>query len=301
MKKIIPLISLIVLGVIVFSSPTHAGLLDLSGACGKDNAIQLSVYIPGITGVGKPDNFGNPCYYLTKVGSSAIGTLPDYIAGLYYFGVTIGGFVAAVMIMIGGMRWVMSGGSPDKISKAKEQMLNATVGLLLLLVSYTIFSIINPNLLRLQKPGAEKVGKVASQDLSSVSSMGKSATELTGWALAATQRYDSLNVAALQELNGLAQQRAMDAKRAIVAGSNTYANAKKLYGNNSPEATAAGKEYEKLYEASVKLSDSANKINQLYLCKADDHDKGTWTFGTGREFLQTGERSAAQCLSGATR
>ena len=70
----------------------------------------------------------------------------QYIAALYKFFVGIAGIVAVVMISLGGFIWLFSGGSPDKISKAKELILGAIFGLLLALGSYLILYTINPQL-----------------------------------------------------------------------------------------------------------------------------------------------------------
>ncbi len=132
-----------------------------TGACGVDNAIHLSVYIPGITGVVPGESGAAPCYYLKKApgstSSEKAGSLPDYIAGIYYLGVRLGGLIALLMLMIGGAEWVFAQGSPEKISKSKERMVNALVGLMLLLVSYTILNLINPQLVNLKPLNLEPV------------------------------------------------------------------------------------------------------------------------------------------------
>lgn len=137
--------------------------IHATGACGVDNAIQMSVYIPGVTGVKKATSVGeSDCYYLKKIGANdgdktSGGSLPDYIAGMYYLGVRLGGLIALLMLMIGGAEWVFAQGSPEKISKSKERMVNALVGLMLLLVSYTILNLINPQLVELKSLNLEPV------------------------------------------------------------------------------------------------------------------------------------------------
>jgi len=50
------------------------------------------------------------------------------------------------MIMVGGFLWLMSGGSSNRVSKAKEFITNALMGLLLALFSYMLLYTVNPRL-----------------------------------------------------------------------------------------------------------------------------------------------------------
>ncbi|MCX6786023.1 MAG: pilin [Candidatus Komeilibacteria bacterium] len=74
------------------------------------------------------------------------GLLARYIQALYKFFVGIAGILAVIMIAFGGLQWLFSGGSSDKISKAKETIIGAVMGLILALGSYLILYTINPNL-----------------------------------------------------------------------------------------------------------------------------------------------------------
>jgi hypothetical protein len=81
------------------------------------------------------------------VTSTAEGNLAGrYIASLYKFFVGIAGILAVFMIALGGVLWLFSGGSSEKISKAKETIVGAITGLLLALGSYLILYTINPDL-----------------------------------------------------------------------------------------------------------------------------------------------------------
>lgn len=48
------------------------------------------------------------------------------------------GIVAIVMILYGGVRWMTAGGSVDKLTKAKKVIINATIGLMICILSYAI-------------------------------------------------------------------------------------------------------------------------------------------------------------------
>jgi hypothetical protein len=75
-------------------------------------------------------------------------TFAKYLSGLYKFFVGIAGILAVFMIALGGVLWLFSGGSPDKISKAKETIIGAVAGLILALASYLVLYTINPDLVQ---------------------------------------------------------------------------------------------------------------------------------------------------------
>jgi hypothetical protein len=49
-----------------------------------------------------------------------------------------GGIAAVIMIMINGFRFVMSGGTPDKVSSARDGLIYAIVGLIVIVVARSI-------------------------------------------------------------------------------------------------------------------------------------------------------------------
>ncbi|MFA6098873.1 MAG: transglycosylase SLT domain-containing protein [Patescibacteria group bacterium] len=73
-------------------------------------------------------------------------TLGEYITAIYVFLVGVAGILASVMIIFGGIQYVVSFGSPDKISKAKDTIVSAMIGLALALGSYAILVTISPRL-----------------------------------------------------------------------------------------------------------------------------------------------------------
>jgi type IV secretory pathway VirB2 component (pilin) len=51
------------------------------------------------------------------------------------------GFVGTlflILIIISGFQWMMAGGNTDTITKAKQRMINATIGLVIVLAAYSI-------------------------------------------------------------------------------------------------------------------------------------------------------------------
>lgn len=123
-----------------------SAFVGVSGAAlSTGTALKAAGQIGAAVGVGNwaEQTVTKKCYYLK-------GALPEYINGLYLFGLSIAGLLGMVVIMIGGLRWIASGGSPEKISAAKEQMMNAFWGLIILMFAYTMLYIINPNVLILK-------------------------------------------------------------------------------------------------------------------------------------------------------
>ncbi|MDD3778143.1 MAG: hypothetical protein PHH52_02045, partial [Patescibacteria group bacterium] len=74
--------------------------------------------------------------------------LAKYIEGIYNYSFMIAGILAAVMLMAGGVIWLISAGNKSTISKAKTMITSSLVGLVILLLSYFILDTINPELLK---------------------------------------------------------------------------------------------------------------------------------------------------------
>jgi len=74
------------------------------------------------------------------------------IAWFYYFIVGISGLAAFFMLVWGGFQWLTSAGSPSKISEAKDRITSAILGLIIILASFLILKVINPELITLKLP-----------------------------------------------------------------------------------------------------------------------------------------------------
>jgi len=101
-------------------------------------AVQVLVPIPGITQV--VDN-----HHYTK-------DMSCYIVGIYRYFAGVAGILATVMMMWGGFQYVISTGNQQKLSEAKDTITGALVGLLLVMGSYSILYLINPNLTTFSVP-----------------------------------------------------------------------------------------------------------------------------------------------------
>jgi len=98
----------------------------------------------------KLPEFRNPATLIDPLGLTTLpnGSSPAFV----FFGQRVIGFmvnllgVAVVMMYVwGGLQWMLSAGSEDKISKAKKTLLYATIGAIVVLSSYLLIKFIfNP-------------------------------------------------------------------------------------------------------------------------------------------------------------
>jgi len=72
--------------------------------------------------------------------------IADYIRVIYKYAIGIVGILATVVMMIGGIMWIMSGGSPERAGEAKAYISASLTGLVLTLASYLILATVNPAL-----------------------------------------------------------------------------------------------------------------------------------------------------------
>jgi len=77
--------------------------------------------------------------------SSGGTTLGRYLPGLFKLGIGIAGVLAVIMIMIGGVEYMMSESITSK-GAGKDKMRDAIIGLLLAMGAWIILNTINPNL-----------------------------------------------------------------------------------------------------------------------------------------------------------
>lgn len=78
----------------------------------------------------------------------------EFIKFMYRYAIVIAGIFAVIMIIMAGVGWVTSGGSPEKITDSKKKIGNALMGLLLAVLSYFILSTVNPYLTNFRLPTA---------------------------------------------------------------------------------------------------------------------------------------------------
>jgi len=72
--------------------------------------------------------------------------LNQIVAWFYYFIIGVAGLAAFVMLVMGGVKYLTSAGNPSAIGDAKDQIKSALLGLLIILMSWLILQVINPDL-----------------------------------------------------------------------------------------------------------------------------------------------------------
>ncbi len=76
-------------------------------------------------------------------------TLPEIIRYIYMFALGAAGFVALLAILIGAIMYIFSAGKPDKAKDAKDRIMSALLGILILLASVLMLRTINPDLVNI--------------------------------------------------------------------------------------------------------------------------------------------------------
>jgi len=85
--------------------------------------------------------------------------LTRYIKAIYDYGLKATGILAAVILMGGGLLWLTSAGNESKIGQAKEMIVGAISGLVILFSAWLILNTVNPALLKLTPISLEYIGK----------------------------------------------------------------------------------------------------------------------------------------------
>lgn len=77
-----------------------------------------------------------------ETAASAAETLTKIFSNTFGVLTIVGGLMFILYFIMGGIQWVSSGGDREKVEKAKKQMTNAAIGLIVVVVSYSIAFII---------------------------------------------------------------------------------------------------------------------------------------------------------------
>lgn len=84
-------------------------------------------------------------------------SIAEYIAAVFRYALSIGGIIATVMVVYGGVKWLVAAGDSGKITEAKGVITNAILGLIILLGTYLLLFTINPEIVRLRELKLPKV------------------------------------------------------------------------------------------------------------------------------------------------
>jgi hypothetical protein len=90
--------------------------------------------------------------------------MPEYLRYIFNFIVITSGIVVMGVLIYGGFTFLTSSGNPQKMTKGKEIITNGIIGLILILSSWLIISLINPSLLNLSVIDLDELGEEIAKD-----------------------------------------------------------------------------------------------------------------------------------------
>lgn len=97
--------------------------------------------------------------------------LPEYLNAIYNWLIPAGALLAIVVIMIGGLQYTLAHGDKGKITKATERIKNALIGMILLMFTFAIMNLIDPDLVTLHNLRVPQVRTVVFLDPNSTCEM----------------------------------------------------------------------------------------------------------------------------------
>ncbi len=77
-----------------------------------------------------------------EVGSTAFTTLEKIVSNILALLTVLGGLVFITYFMLGAISWITSGGDTAKVGKARDQMLQGALGLIVLTMMYALVGLI---------------------------------------------------------------------------------------------------------------------------------------------------------------
>ena len=83
---------------------------------------------------------------------NATSSLVDFVEYSYRWAILLGGLVAFFALVYAGFKYLTSVGDPNKMKDAKDRIISAILGLVLLLSTFLILSTLNPELTTLRAP-----------------------------------------------------------------------------------------------------------------------------------------------------
>jgi len=71
-----------------------------------------------------------------------ITCLGDFVSSLVSLGITIGGIIMLIMLIWGGINWMISAGDKTKVQEAQSRLTHALIGLAIVAAAWAIWTII---------------------------------------------------------------------------------------------------------------------------------------------------------------
>lgn len=84
--------------------------------------------------------------YLVPTENLVAQAFSNFLSWLYRFALSAAAILAVLMIVIGGLQYIISGGNAEKRSSAKRRIEQAIFGLLIAVAAWLILYTINPDL-----------------------------------------------------------------------------------------------------------------------------------------------------------
>lgn len=117
----------------------------------------LLVPIPGFSSATNENNDFSIPTKAADGSQTSVNFLAEYINAIYGWILGAAALVAVVMMMLGGLQYVLARGKSKYIDKAKTRITNAITGMVLLLAAYNIAFLIDPRLTNLESIGVKNV------------------------------------------------------------------------------------------------------------------------------------------------
>lgn len=102
----------------------------------------LQIDIPGLNLIAKDVD----CSLVDGNYICRIPWLGQYITAIYKYGLSVVSILAAIVLMAGGVMWLISRGDASRVTQAKEMIIGSVTGLIILVGSYVLLVQINPEL-----------------------------------------------------------------------------------------------------------------------------------------------------------
>jgi len=77
-------------------------------------------------------------------------SLDQYVTGIYDFAAMAVGIIGVLMFLVGGFQYMISAGNRGMSGEAKKTMINAVIGIIMVLGAYLLLSTINKELINFQ-------------------------------------------------------------------------------------------------------------------------------------------------------
>jgi hypothetical protein len=122
-------------------------------------------------------NFEEDLGYKFNKNDPSTGNIANLVKAIYKYAIGIVGILAAVVLMVGGVLWIMAGGNATQVGEAKAWIGASLTGLVLALTSYLILNTVNPALVNLQITKISSVSEMKAGCCTTFDSAGKATFE----------------------------------------------------------------------------------------------------------------------------